>query len=38
MLRFDTGQAAAGFVGLMQLNTTTEQDRIISNIQDRKSS
>src|ERR1700730_17401593 len=38
MLHFDTGQAAAEFVGLMQLNTTTEQDRSISNIQDRRSS
>jgi hypothetical protein len=29
MLRFDTGQTVAWFAGLMQLNTATEQDRII---------
>jgi hypothetical protein len=32
MLRFDTGQTAAWLAGLMQLNTATEQDRIILNI------
>jgi hypothetical protein len=38
MLRFDTGQTAAWFAGLMQLNMATEQDRIILNIQDWRSS
>jgi hypothetical protein len=38
MLRFDTGQTAAWFAGLMQLNTVKEQDRIILNIQDWRSS